>query len=225
MSHVDLAHILWDYEFLVDYRPVFDEEALLINTIRNKLRPYQPQSTAKQSGKVQRVRWQDQIRPSSALKISSSKNLRRTSLNKGKQAQPPQEQQTNNADLELLYQAVGYRSPSPIGLKSVPCRKEKEKESVAEDDFDFLQLKEMSRTNFNDRKYMGSKLRRKGSLKPSRPQKTQSSINLHSISALVGIYSNARPTSGKSTLTRSGSAGQPFWSSLRNYSKLSLANA
>jgi hypothetical protein len=84
----------------------------------------------------------------------------------------------------------------------------------------------MSRTNFNDRKYMGSKLRRKGSLKPSRPQKAQSSINLHSISALVGIYSSSgRPASGKSGLVRSGSANLPYWSSLRNYSKVSLANA
>ncbi len=72
---------------------------------------------------------------------------------------------------------------------------------------------------------MGSKMRRKGSLKPSRPQKTQSSINLHSITALVGIYgANARPMSGKG-LVRSGSAGLPFWSSLRNYSKGSLVHA
>jgi hypothetical protein len=84
----------------------------------------------------------------------------------------------------------------------------------------------MSRTNFNNRKYMGSKMRRKGSLKPTRPQKTQSSTNLHSITALVGIYSaSGRPASGKSGLVRSGSAGLPFWSSLRNYSKASLAHA
>jgi hypothetical protein len=176
---------------------------------------------------VQRVRWQDQIRPSSALKISSGKNLRRTSLNKAKPSIPaPQDQHGSSADLELLYQSVGYRSPPNLNLKSVPCRKEKE--SVGEDDFDFLQLKEMSRTNFNDRKYMGSKMRRKGSLKPSRPQKTQSSINLHSISAMVGIYggsNNGRPVSGKSALSRSGSSGQPFWNSLRNYSKISLVNA
>lgn len=87
-----------------------------------------------------------------------------------------------------------------------------------------MQLKEMSRTNFNDRKYMGSRMRRKGSLKP-RPQKTQSSINLHSISALVGIYSAGRPVSGKNVLTRSNSGGQPFWSSLRAQAKISLANA
>lgn len=75
---------------------------------------------------------------------------------------------------------------------------------------------------------MGSKMRRKGSLKPSRPQKTQSSINLHSITALVGIYSsNTRPTSGKTGLVRSGGsiAELPFWNSLRNYSKASLTHA
>jgi len=79
-----LAHILWDYEFLVNYRPLFEEEALLVNTIRNQLRPYQPQP-AKPSTKTMRVRWQDQLRPSSALKISSAKNLRRSSVNKGKE--------------------------------------------------------------------------------------------------------------------------------------------
>lgn len=89
-----------------------------------------------------------------------------------------------------------------------------------------MQLKEMSRTNFNDRKYMNSKLRRKGSQKPSKPQKTQSSINLHSISALVGIYSNSRPQSSKgNTMVRSGSGNLQFWNSLRNYSKISLGNA
>jgi hypothetical protein len=90
-----------------------------------------------------------------------------------------------------------------------------------------MQLKEISRTNFNDRKYMGSKLRRKGSLKPSRPQKSQSSINLQSISQLVGIYSaNSRPQSGKTGFSRSGNApNMPFWSSLRNFSKVPLANA
>lgn len=76
---------------------------------------------------------------------------------------------------------------------------------------------------------MTSKLRRKGSLKPKPPQKSQSSMNLHSInsiSALVGIYSNNRPSSGKSNgMSRSGSGGLQFWNSLRNYSKNSMSNA
>jgi hypothetical protein len=184
----------------------------------------------KPSKKLQRVRWQDQIRPGSAIKISSSKNLRRGSLNKNKASFPISQPvisqpEPSSADLELLYQSVGYKSTPTLTLKSVPTKKV-EKENILDDDFDFLQLKEMSRTNFNDRKYMSSKLRRKGSLKPNKPQKTQSSINLHSISALVGIYSNSRPTSSKgSGMSRSGSGGQQFWNSLRNYSKLSLGNA
>jgi hypothetical protein len=96
-----------------------------VNTIRNKLRPHQPQPP-KPSGKTQRVRWQDQLRPSSALKISSSKNLRRSSLNKGK-SQPLE---GSCGDLEFLQQSVAARSP--LGLKSVPRR---EKEVVGEEDF------------------------------------------------------------------------------------------
>lgn len=212
---------------MAKYRSDFDEETLLINTIKNKLRMSDGESASKANKKAQRVRWYDQIRPSSAAKITSCKNLRRGSLNKGKPIvaanQPPiaQPEQSNNPDLELLYQAVGYRSS--LNLKPVP--RKPEKENAQEDDFDFLQLKEMSRTNFNDRKYMSSKLRRKGSLKPSKPQKAQSSINLHSISALVGIYSNSRPQSGKGTMVRSGSGNLQFWNSLRNYSKISLSNA
>lgn len=78
----------------------------------------------------------------------------------------------------------------------------------------------MSRTNFNDRKYMTSKLRRKGSLKP-KPK------NNNSLNQLVGIYSSTtkptnRPASSKITgLVRSSSGGQ-FWNSLRNYSKMAF---
>lgn len=87
------------------------------------MRPLQTQAPIKPSEKVLRVRWQDQLRPSSALKIASSKNLRRNSLNKNKPnlIQEPQIQQ-NSSELELLYQAVGYRSP-PCGLRSMPAKR------------------------------------------------------------------------------------------------------
>jgi hypothetical protein len=133
------------------------------------------------------------------------------------------QQETSGSEIELI-QPVQPRPPClPFTLKSVPVGKKKEKENVLDDDFDFLQLKEMSRTNFNDRKYAGSKLRRRTSLKPK--AKVQSSVNLQTMNALVGIYSSGRPSSCKnSTLARPGS-GQLFWNSLRNYSKLSLVKA
>lgn len=87
------------------YRSDFDEETLLINTIKNKLRMNDGESAGKGNKKTQRVRWFDQIRPSSAAKITSCKNLRRGSLNKGKPivaaSQPAiaQPEQNNNPDL------------------------------------------------------------------------------------------------------------------------------
>lgn len=79
----------------------------------------------------------------------------------------------------------------------------------------------MSRTNFNDHKYMTSKLRRRTSLKPKNTvQKSNSSTNIQSINALVGIYGNKN---GKG-LSRS-SSGQSFLTGLRNFNKLSMSNA
>lgn len=79
----------------------------------------------------------------------------------------------------------------------------------------------MSRTNFNDRRYMSSKLKRRGSLKPTKkePQKSQSSPSLQNISAIVGIYSNLRPSSGKSNASRS--SGVAFLTGLRAFGKVS----
>lgn len=85
----------------------------------------------------------------------------------------------------------------------------------------------MSRTNFNDKKYMSSKLRRRTSLKPNKPLvKSQSSSNLQNINTLVGIYSNQfRPSSGKSTGLSRSSSGQLFWNSLKSNNKLVFGNA
>ena len=79
----------------------------------------------------------------------------------------------------------------------------------------------MSRTNFNDHKYMTSKLRRRTSLKPKgNVSKCSNSSNIQSINSLVGIYGNK---SGKG-LSRS-SSGQSFLTGLRNFNKLSMSNA
>ena len=81
----------------------------------------------------------------------------------------------------------------------------------------------MSRTNFNDHKYMTNKLRRRTSLKPKTTvTKNNSTSNIQSINSLVGIYgSNSK--SGKG-LSRSSSC-QSFLTGLRNFNKLSMTNA
>ena len=80
----------------------------------------------------------------------------------------------------------------------------------------------MSRTNFNDHKYMSSKLRRRGSLKPKQTTMNKSSSvnNFQNINALVGIYGNKN---GKG-LSRA-SSGQSFLTGLRNFNKLSMSHA
>jgi hypothetical protein len=124
------------------------------------------------------------------------------------------QQELPTKEMDLLFQSIGFKSPN--------SRKEKrpEKENHWEEDVEYLQLKEMSRTNFNDRRYMSTKLKRRGSLKPTKkePQKSQSSPSLQNISTIVGIYSSLRPSSGKSNAGRS--SGVAFLTGLRAFGKV-----
>lgn len=66
--------------------------------------------------KVKRIKWQDQIRPSSAFSLSS---VKRSSILKGKFTSPNKnftvltpslQQEVPNKDLELLYKSVGFKN-------------------------------------------------------------------------------------------------------------------
>jgi hypothetical protein len=66
--------------------------------------------------KGKRIKWQDQIRPSSALSLNSAK---RSSILKGKFTSPTKnftvltpslQQEVPNKDLELLYKTVGFKN-------------------------------------------------------------------------------------------------------------------
>jgi hypothetical protein len=76
---------------LVEYRASSDEETLVVNTVKNKLRKCSPVEQRQKKGR--RIRWQDQIRPSSAFTISSSKSIAvRSSLSKCKMTSPINQQ-------------------------------------------------------------------------------------------------------------------------------------
>lgn len=90
----------------------------------------------------------------------------------------------------------------------------------------------MSRTNFNDRRYLSSKLRRRGSLKTKKDliPKNQSTATLDNINKIVGIYSNGstiicRPSSAKNLHNIKIGGGNTFLSGIRLINKLSLQNA
>jgi hypothetical protein len=90
----------------------------------------------------------------------------------------------------------------------------------------------MSRTNFNDRKYLSSKLRRRSSVKTKKDliHKNQSSPTLDNINKIVGIYSNGntsncRPSSANNVSSIKIGGGQAFLSGIRLFNKLSLQNA
>lgn len=69
-----------------------DEEGLIVTTMKNKLRKSLEEKEGKESKrgekKKKKIRWQDQLRPSSALSVSSMKNLSRSSLLKGRLLSP-----------------------------------------------------------------------------------------------------------------------------------------
>ena len=108
----ELSHIVWDYDFLGNYIPSSEEEALLITTARNKM-GLSSQGTlkVKTKPKKKRIRWADQIRPSSPFSINS-KNISKQSLLKNRGASPNNflgHQEPSNKDLELLYQSVNFK--------------------------------------------------------------------------------------------------------------------
>lgn len=82
--NVELNHICWDWSFLINYRPNTDEEALIVNTIKNRLKNGDIQCSEVRQKKKQRIRWYDQMRPASALTIHPNKNFQRTSLTKNR---------------------------------------------------------------------------------------------------------------------------------------------
>ena len=87
--YLELSHVLWDYHFLCQYSGLSDDEDLLITTIKNKMRgdkdeTYQPGKPKK----TRRIRWQDQMRPSSPFSISSVKNIPKSAIMKGRMPSP-----------------------------------------------------------------------------------------------------------------------------------------
>ena len=74
---------MWDYDFLCNYQPKTDEESLLITTIKNKIRPKEVRDEERPK-KRERIKWWDQVRPSSALILSKNNSKARTSLTKYK---------------------------------------------------------------------------------------------------------------------------------------------
>jgi hypothetical protein len=90
-----------------------------------------------------------------------------------------------------------------------------------------MQLKGMSRTNFNDYRNFSKQTKRRGSLKPKQKeqnmQKSSSNPSMQSINTLIGIYSN-KGMSGKALLYKSSSA-QNFLSGLRACNNRGANNA
>jgi hypothetical protein len=182
--------------------------------------------TRQKPKKTRRIRWQDQLRPSSPFSTASNKSIGKGSV-KGRMASSTGisfsnttiQHEVSNKDLDLLYQSVNFKAP-PKGGRD----KKSDLENNWEDSSEYQQLKEMSRTNFNDHRYMSSKLRRRGSLKPRtsqvQVQKSSSAGSIQSINALMGIY-GSRTAKG---LSKSGSA-QSFLTGLRNFNKLSMSRA
>jgi hypothetical protein len=87
----------------------------------------------------------------------------------------------------------------------------------------------MSRTNFNDKKYMTNQIRRRGSLKTNKDKNlknSQSSITLNNINSILGIYSNSNTrfsTKTKSTILKTNA--QSFLTNLKSFNKSSFNNA
>ena len=106
---------------------------LLITTIKNKMRGTKEETGIKnKSKKARRIRWQDQLRPSSPFFFGPAKSQGRSSLLKNRLTSPSpsvpfanstiQQEMANNKDLELLYQSVNFKH------SKVPTR-EKKKDS------------------------------------------------------------------------------------------------
>lgn len=220
-----------------NYQPRSDDESLLITTVKNKLRPKEgfDESKPKKKG---RIRWWDQVRPSSAMILSKNNGKARTSMTKYKIGTPFGQMFPNNSETKPKEAEVQPQQGTPMRATSAKKHNNRaDRENVLiEEDADFMQLKEMSRTNFNDRKFMSSKLRRRGSLKPKKEPvltKSQSSgalvphtVSLQSINSIVDIYSQqqGRSTLGKKSYSKAAS-GQMFLSGLRSQNKLTLNHA